>query len=61
MQINRRGLEVMTKQTRKTNDRDWTPEQIAKGYREMAAINLQISEEFFALEQEVDERINKNN
>ena len=38
----------------------WTEAEIARGYAEMAEINLIIAEEFFPLEAEAEEIISKS-
>ena len=40
--------------------RVWNEEEMAKGYIEMAALNLAIAREFFLLEEEAEKTINNN-
>jgi|GEM_PF-3242970 len=37
-----------------SQDRVWSKEEAAQGYAEMAALNLEIAGEFFALEEEAE-------
>lgn len=42
------------------NQKIWTEEQLAAAYAEMAQINLQLCEEFMALEEEADTLLQEN-
>jgi len=42
------------------NEKVWTEAETARGYAEMAEINLRIAEEFCLLEAEADEIISKS-
>ena len=44
----------------KNNEKVWTEAETARGYAEMAEINLWIAKEFCLLEAEADEVINKS-
>ena len=55
--INQEGLVVNAVNN---NEKVWTEAETARGYAEMAEINLRIAEEFCLLEAEADEIISKS-